>query len=163
LQAGEPGRMLANGDLLRVEAISGDGVTVSRIVRTGPAGTAPGWSGPFCIRNRYAAGHCDLGYALTWDTGEGRAASARVRVVSGQRPRRGLYVAMTRGQQRNEVYAYPGAGEPDGIVPVSVPDPEVARQRRLQADQAGAVVAAGLDSEDPVTILARVVRRDDTD
>lgn len=72
---------------------------------------------------------------------------------------------MTRGQHRNEVYAYPGSGEQDGSVIGQGPaaDPEVARQRRLQVDQEGKVAAAGLDSEDPVTILARVVRRDDAE
>jgi hypothetical protein len=43
------------------------------------------------------------------------------------------------------------------------PDPEVARQRRLQADREGAQPAAALDEQDPISILAPVVRRDDAE
>jgi ATP-dependent exoDNAse (exonuclease V) alpha subunit len=46
LQAGEAGRSLANGDLLRVEAIGADEVTVSRLVRTGPVRRGTGVVGP---------------------------------------------------------------------------------------------------------------------
>jgi hypothetical protein len=43
------------------------------------------------------------------------------------------------------------------------PDPEVARQRWLQADRENAQPAAALDEQDPVMILAPVVRRDDAE
>src|SRR5690348_13541888 len=36
LPAGEPGRMLANGDILRIEAITRDGMTVRRLLGTDP-------------------------------------------------------------------------------------------------------------------------------
>ncbi len=110
----------------------------------------------------YAAGHCDLGYALTWHAVEGRTVSVGIALASDNRTRSGLYPAMTRGEQRNDVYAYPAGQEPAGSVIGRGPaaDPELARQRRLEAgrDQSGPGATAG--ERDPVAILARVIRRD---
>jgi hypothetical protein len=162
LEAGNPGRTLANGDLLRVEALGERHLTVSRLTRSGRAATSREWSAPFTIRRDYAAGNCDLGYALTYYTVEGQTVSVGIALANDSRAREGLYVAMSRGAQRNEVYAYPSAQEPAESVigQPPAPDPEIARQRRLQADRETAGPGAALDSKDPVTILAPAVRRD---
>ena len=162
LAAGEPGRTLANGDLLRVEAIGENALTVSRMIRPGRSTEQRTWSAPFTISRSYAAEHCDLGYALTWHTVEGQTVSAGIAVANDSRSRRGLYVAMSRGAHRNEIYAYPSAHEPAESVigQPPAPAPEIGRQRRLQADREGAGQDTALDSEDPVAILAPVVRRD---
>ena len=88
--------------------------------------------------------------------------SVGIALANDSRAREGLYVAMSRGAQRNEVYAYPSAQEPAESVigQPPAPDPEIARQRRLQADRESAGPGAALDSKDPVTILAPAVRRD---
>jgi conjugative relaxase-like TrwC/TraI family protein len=162
LEAGEPGRTLANGDLLRVEALGEHHLTVSRLIRSGRAAGSREWSAPFPISRDYAAGNCDLGYALTYYTVEGRTVSVGIALANDSRAREGLYVAMSRGAQRNEVYAYPSAQEPaEGVIgQPPAPDPEIARQRRLQADRESTGSRAALDSKDPVTILAPAVRRD---
>ena len=164
LTAGEPGRTLANGDVLRVEAIGENGLTVSRLIRGGTAGPGRGWSEPFTLRGDYAAANCDLGYALTWYTVEGQTVSAGIAVASDDRVREGLYVAMSRGAQRNEVYAYPSAQDPASSVigQPPAPAPELARQHALEATRGAASPATALDSQDPVAILARVIRRDGT-
>jgi conjugative relaxase-like TrwC/TraI family protein len=164
LQAGEPGRMLANGDLLRVESV-GESVTVSRLIRPDRADGERTWSSPFTITNSYAQAYCDLGYARTWHTVEGQTVSVSIAVASDQRTREGLYVAMSRGAQRNEVYAYPSAQEPAESVigQPPAPDPELARQRRLQTDRENAGLGTAVDTHDPITILAAVVRRDDAE
>ncbi|MHB1874002.1 MAG: MobF family relaxase [Streptosporangiaceae bacterium] len=163
LAAGEPGRTLANGDVLRVEAIGGNGLMVSRLIRGGIAGPGRGWSEPFTLRGDYAAANCDLGYALTWYTVEGQTVAAGIAVASDDRVREGLYVAMSRGAQRNDVYAYPSAQDPAASVigQPPAPAPELARQHALEASR-GAGPAGALDSQDPVAILARVIRRDGT-
>jgi conjugative relaxase-like TrwC/TraI family protein len=162
LDAGEPGRTLANGDLLRVEAIGDNDLTVSRMIRAGQAAAERTWSLPFTLSRSYAAEHCDLGYALTWHTVEGQTVAVGIAVASDSRSRRGLYVAMSRGARRNEVYAYPSAQESaeSMIGRPPAPAPEIARQHRLQADREGTGQGAALHSEDPVTILAPVVRSD---
>jgi hypothetical protein len=159
-EAGEPGRTLANGDLLRVESIGENELTVSRLIRAGQGQRA--WSASFTITRDYAAGSCDLGYALTWHTVEGQTVAVGIAVASDKRPREGLYVAMTRGQHRNEVYAYPSVQEPAESVIGEPPtaDPEIARQRRLQADRESASPFAGLNSRDPISILAPAMRHD---
>jgi len=162
LEAGKPGRTLANGDLLRVEALGEHHVTVSRLIRNGRAATTREWSAPFTISRDYAAGNCDLGYALTYYTVEGQTVSVGIALANDNRAREGLYVAMSRGAQRNEVYAYPSAQEPveSVIGQPPAPDPEIARQRSLRADRESTGPRAALDSKDPVTILAPAVRRD---
>ena len=162
LEAGETGRNLANGDLLRVEALGEHHLTVSRQIRSGRAAASREWSAPFTISKDYAAGNCDLGYALTYYTVEGQTVSVGIALANDSRAREGLYVAMSRGAQRNEVYAYPSAQESAESVigQPPAPDPEIARQRQLQADRENTGPGAALDSKDPVTILAPAVRRD---
>jgi hypothetical protein len=159
LPAGEPGRTLANGDLLHVDAISGHELTVSRLTGYDQETGERTWSAPFHLRSSYAADYCDLGYALTWHTVEGRTVSVGIALANDGRTKSGLYVAMTRGQQRNEVYAYPTTNELVGQG--TSPDPEIARQLNLQAERDGNKSAASGDERDPITILAPVIRRDD--
>jgi hypothetical protein len=82
-----------------------------------------------------------------------------------QRTREGLYVGMSRGALRNEIYAYPSAQEPaeSTIGRPPAPDPEIARQRRLAADRQSPSPATAGEEKDPIAILAPVVRRDETD
>ncbi len=81
--AGEPGRTLANGDLLRIDAISDHDLTVVRQTGHDQAGQRT-WSTPFTITRTYGTEDCDLGYAVTWHTVEGRTRHSRHR--PGQRP-----------------------------------------------------------------------------
>ena len=164
-QAGEPGHTLANSDLLRVEVIGDHELTVSRLIRPDRGGGERTWSAPFAITRSYAAGHCDLGYALTWYTVEGQTVSAGIALADDNQAREGLYVAMSRGAQRNEVYAYPSAREPAGSVigQPPGPDPEIARQRMLHAEREEAGRGAVAGSKDPIAILAPVVGRDDAE
>jgi conjugative relaxase-like TrwC/TraI family protein len=165
LDAGQPGRTLSNGDLLRVDVVGENGLTVSRLIRPDKAGAERTWSAPFTIPRSYAQGYCDLGYAQTWHTVEGQTVAVGIAVANDKRTREGLYVAMSRGAQRNEVYAYPAAHEPSESVigQPPTPDPEVVRQRRLEADRESAQPTAALDEQDPISILAPVVRRDDAE
>jgi conjugative relaxase-like TrwC/TraI family protein len=165
LDAGQPGRTLSNGDLLRVDAVGENGLTVSRLIRPDKAGEDRTWSAPFTVTKSYARAYCDLGYAQTWHTVEGQTVAVGIAVANDKRTREGLYVALSRGAQRNEVYAYPAAQEPaqSAIGQPPAPAPEVARQRRLQADREGAQPTAALDEQDPISILAPVVRRDDAE
>ena len=165
LQAGDPDHTLANGDLLRVQAIGEEELAVSRLIRPDHTGGDRTWSAPFAITRSYAAAFCDLGYAQTWHTVEGQTVGVGIAVANDKRTREGLYVGMSRGAQRNEVYAYPSAEEPAESVIGQPPaaDPEVARQRRLQADRERAGVAAVAHERDPLAILAAVVRRSDVE
>jgi conjugative relaxase-like TrwC/TraI family protein len=165
LDAGRPRRTLSNGDLLRVDAVGDNQLTVSRLIRPDHAAGKRSWSAPFTITKRYTQAYCDLGYAQTWHTVEGQTVAVGIAVANDQRTREGLYTAMTRGAERNEVYAYPSAQEPpeNVIGEPPAPDPEINRQRRLQADRESVGLAAPIDEKDPVTILATALRRDDAE
>jgi conjugative relaxase-like TrwC/TraI family protein len=165
LEAGQPGWTLANGDLLRVQSIGDSELTVIRQIRAGTAGGQITWSAPFTISTAYAQEHCDLGYALTWHTVEGRTVSVGIGLVSDDRNRRGLYVAMSRGARRNEIFAYPAAQEPavSAIGRSPAADAELARQRKLDAERQAAAAVPPLDQKDPIAILAPVVRRHGAD
>jgi conjugative relaxase-like TrwC/TraI family protein len=165
LDAGQVGRTLSNGDLLRVDAVGEHDMTVSRLIRPDNVGEERTWSAPFTIAQSYARAYCDLGYAQTWHTVEGQTVAVGIAVANDKRTREGLYVALSRGAQRNEVYAYPAAQEPAESVigQPPGPDPEVARQRRLQANRETAQPTLALDEQDPISILAPVVRRDDAE
>jgi AAA domain len=162
LQAGDPGHRLANGDLLRVEAISEHDLTVSRVIRSGRDGAGLTWSAPFAITREYTKDHCDLGYALTWYTVEGQTVSVGIALASDKQSREGLYVAISRATLRNEVYAYPSAQEDAESVIGQPPtsDPEFGRQHRLHADRENTGPALAPGGKDPIAILAPVVRRD---
>jgi hypothetical protein len=163
MEAGEPGRTLANGGVLRVDSIGEDKLTVSRLIRPDKVGGDREWSPQFTISRTYAAEHCDLGYALTWHTVEGQTVAFGIALANDSRSRRGLYVAMSRGGQPNEVYSYPSAQEPAESVigQPPAPDPEIARQRGLQAERENALPVSVTGEKDPIAILAPVVRRDD--
>ena len=166
LTAGAAGHTLANGDVLRVEAIGEQELTVTRLIRPDRGAGEPARSEPFTISRSYVAAYCDLGYAQTWHTVEGQTVSVAIAMASDQRTREGLYVGMTRGADRNEIYAYPFAQEPGGSVIGQPPaaDPELARQRMLHAERGGTEPATAAEQKhDPIAILARVVRRDDTE
>jgi AAA domain len=165
LQAGAPGRTLANSDLLRIETIGEDALTVRRLTGHDKNTRERTWSAPFSLCRAYAAENCDLSYALTWQTVQGRTVSVAIAMSSDQSTRAGLYVAMTRGRDRNEVYAYPAVQDPaQSIIGQGpAPDPEIARQRRLQADRDGTGPTSAIGERDPIALLAPVVRRGPAD
>src|SRR5205823_7214617 len=81
VEAGEPGRTLANGDLLRIEAVTSNGLLVRRALDADPATGQRRWtSRPFPY-----AGYRDaeLGYAVTDHVAQGRTVTAGLAVICG--------------------------------------------------------------------------------
>jgi hypothetical protein len=63
LEAGEPGRTLANGDILRIEAITSSGLMVRRLLEADPAtGQRRFTERAFCYAGYQSS---DLAYAIT--------------------------------------------------------------------------------------------------
>src|SRR5258706_7412403 len=155
LNAGQEGRTLANGDVLRVEAISRPHLTVRRLDGHDETGQRR-WSAPFPLGRTYAAENCDLGYALTWYAVEGRTVAVGIGLINDQRCREGLYVAISRGARRNEIYGYPAGQEPGeniiGLPPEA--DAEIARQRALHTERERPAPGVSTGTKDPITILA---------
>ena len=167
LIAGEPGRWLTNHDVLRIEATTGQAVTVRRMLDRNPQTGESAWTVPFELPKTYLFSYCDLAYAATAHAAEGRTVDTTHTLVDGLGARQDLYVGMTRGREANYAYAVTGFPRAADIREGSQPAPELERARRLMRERAGlspetgAVPAEeGVPARDPVSVLAEVLRRD---
>ena len=70
VEAGEPGRTLANGDLLRIEAITKDGLLVRRALDADPATGQRRWTDRHFVFPSFK--DAELGYAVTDHAAHGR-------------------------------------------------------------------------------------------
>src|SRR5262249_56759857 len=92
----------------------------------------------------------DLGYAVPGHKGMGGTVSAGSAFITGREPLEWLYVALTRGRERNTAIAvtHEGVKDKDGAKvaiqpreadprPGTRPDPELARRERMERERAG--------------------------
>ncbi len=108
IQAGEPGRRLANRDVLRIDAWDEIGEARVALVRrlTGHnqrTGEAE-WSATFELPAEYIEQHADLAYAGNVHVDEGRTVGTGHLVVDETVGRESFYVGMSRGRERNTAY-----------------------------------------------------------
>ena len=166
LQAGEEGRTLANGDVMRVVAVNDDGsLTVERRTDRDAATGQQGWTAEtFTFSDLERA---DLGYAITGHSSQGLTVSAGLAFVTGNEGRQWLYTALTRGAQSNQAIVCtrpPKLAEPQ---PGTRSAPGTERQARIDRERAG-LPAAGQypltspDPREPRAVLADVLARDET-
>ena len=152
------GRKVSNGDVLEIREVSGDKVTVRRLAGHDKQTGRRIWSEPYTLTARYLREYGELGYAQTTATAQGDTTWSGIHLSSDQRPLQTLYPGLTRGRNRNHVFAYPA--EPDceaGKEPEGAP--EVARQRAIEAERDGPMRRLAESAHDPVVLLAKVVRR----
>ena len=152
VEAGEPGRTLANGDLLRIEAITPDGLLVRRALAADPATGQRRWTDRhFVLENHENA---ELGYAVTDHAAQGRTVHTGLAVITGTEDRQHAYVALSRGTDVNTAYVFTASSKTAG------PAPELARYDRRTAGQNNQSAPAAVTPADPVTVLAGVLDRD---
>ena len=106
--AGEPGRRLANRDLLRIDAweeIGEERVAVIRR-RTGrdPVTGEVQWSAPFELPESYLERHVQLGYAGNVHVAQSLTVDTTHLLVDDTIGREALYVGLGRGRERNTAY-----------------------------------------------------------
>ena len=70
VEAGEPGRTLANGDLLRIEAVTADGLVVRRALDADPQTGRRRWTDRTFLYQDFSG--AELGYAVTNHVAQGR-------------------------------------------------------------------------------------------
>jgi hypothetical protein len=104
IEAGEPGRILANGDVLRIEAVTGQGIMVRRLLE---ADRATGQR-RFTDRAFRYPGYrsAELAYALTGHSAQGGTVHTGIALVTGGEDRQWLYPAMTRGTDANLAFVF---------------------------------------------------------
>ncbi len=107
IEAGEPGRMLANRDVLRIDGWNEAGeeraARVRRIVGRTLLGVAQ-WSAPFELPEDYIGTHAQLAYAGNVHVAQSRTVDTGHLVVDDTAGREAFYVGMGRARQRNTAY-----------------------------------------------------------
>ena len=165
LEAGEPGRALANGDVLRIEAITRRGIMVRRMLDPDPA-TGQRW---FTDRAFRYTGYqsADLAYAVTGHSAQGATVHTGFALVTGTEDRQWLYPAMTRGTDVNLAFVFTTPARPADPQPGARPAPELDRYGRLRRERAGYLPdepsPASPDQaghREPIAVLADILSRD---
>jgi hypothetical protein len=167
-QAGEPGRGLANGDILRIEAITGTGIMVRRQLEPDPhTGERR-----FTDRAFHYQGYqtCDLAYAVTGHSAQGGTVHTGITLVTGNEDRQWLYAAMTRGTHNNLAFVSTTPAKVADPAPGTRPAPELERYEQRRQERAGylparcpaAKATSGFDPREPIAVLADILDRDGT-
>ena len=120
-EAGEPGRTLANGDLLRIEAITRNGLLVRRALDADPRTGQRRWTDRRFVFNNHD--DAELGYAVTDHAAQSRTVTAGLTVITGTEDRQHAYVALTRGTDVNTAYVFTTSLETSGPGPGLAPGP----------------------------------------
>ncbi len=165
IEAGEPGRALANGDVLRIEAITRRGIIVRRLLDPDRA------TGQrrFTDRAFFYVGYqsCDLAYAVTGHSAQGVTVHTGIALVAGGEDRQWLYPAMTRGTDANLAFVFTTSARTADPQPGARPALELGRYERLRRERAGYPLPPPSSAQpdqagerEPVAVLTDVLSRD---
>ena len=133
VEAGEPGRTLANGDLLRIEAVTAGGLVVRRALDADPATGQRRWTDRTFLYQHFS--DAELGYAVTDHVAQGRTVHTGLAVMTGTEDRQHGYVALSRGTDANYAYVFTTSPKRADPVPGPRPAPELARHDHIQAER----------------------------
>ena len=164
LEAGEPGRALANGDILRIEAITRRGLIV-RLLDPDPATGQRRFTGRAFRYDGYHSS--DLAYAITGHSAQGATVHTGIALITGTEDRQWLYPALTRGTDTNLAFVFTTLARPADPQPGTRPAPELNRYDRIRRERAGyppppspTSPPGRLDQREPIAVLADVLSRD---
>jgi hypothetical protein len=160
IEAGEPGWTLANGDLLRIDAVTENGLLVRRALDADRATGQRRWTDRQFLYANFQ--DCELGYAVTVHTAQGRTVHTGLAVITGSEDCQHAYVALTRGTTANMAYVFTVSPKLADPAPGPRPAPELARHDRLAAAQAAGEPAspAQAAADEALGVLAGVLERD---
>ena len=158
VEAGEPGRTLANGDLLRIEAITRDGLLVGRALDAHPGTGQRRWTDRHFLFNSYK--DAELGYAVTDHAAQSRTVTVGLTVITGTEDRQHAYVALSRGTEVNLAYVFTASPKRADPAPGPRPAPELARYDRRAAGPGTQPVPAAATPGEALAVLAGVLDRD---
>jgi AAA domain/TrwC relaxase len=157
VEAGEPGRALANGDLLRIEAITPRGLTVRRGLDADLQTGQRRWTDRTFLYQHFS--DAELGYAVTDHVAQGRTVHTGLAVFTGSEDRQHAYVALSRGTEVNLAYVFTASPKLADPMPGPRPAPELARYDRRAAGPAAQPDPATAIRE-ALAVLANVLGRD---
>jgi hypothetical protein len=177
----DPGHRLTNGDIFQIERVAGNGAWVRRVLDADPeTGQRRLADHAFFYGEHILRDVTDLAYAVTGHKGMGGTVRTGSAYITGRESLEWLYVAMTRGQERNTAIAvtHDGVKDNDGATvaiqpceadprPGTRPDPELARRARMERERAGLPPEPAEqphdEVRDPVAVLADCMDRDDAE
>jgi len=157
VEAGEPGRTLANGDLLRIEAVTPGGLIVRRALDADPAAGQRRWTDRTFVYSNHA--DAELGYAVTDHVAQSRTVTVGLALIVGTEDRQHAYVALSRGTDTNMAYVFTMSPKLADPAPGPRPAPELARYDRITVQRDGGP-AASAGARDALAVLAGVLDRD---
>jgi conjugative relaxase-like TrwC/TraI family protein len=158
VQAGEPGRTLANGDLLRIDAVTGAGPVVRRALDADPHTGQRRWTRQQFLYPGYTS--AELGYAVTGHAAQSRTVHTGLAVITGTEDRQHSYVVLSRGTDLNMAYVFTLSPKRADPAPGPRPAPELARYDRLTVGHDSEPATAAAQTSDALTVLASVLDRD---
>jgi hypothetical protein len=160
IEVGEPGRTLANGDLLRIEAITAGGLVVRRALDLDPATGQRRWTDRTFLYQDFS--DAELGYAVTDHMAQGRTVHTGLAVITGTEDRQHAYVALSRGTDINLAYVFTVSPMRADPVPGPRPAPELARHDQIHSerDDVRAPAPRPASPGTALGVLARVLDRD---
>jgi hypothetical protein len=160
VEAGEPARTLANGDLLRIEAVTAGGLVVRRARDADPATGQRRWTDHTFLYSNY--GDSELGYAVTDHVAQGRTVTVGLAVITGTEDRQHAYPALTRGTDANFAYVFTVSPKRADPVPGPRPAPELARYDQIHTERDGvrAPVTRPAPPSTALSVLSAVLDRD---
>ena len=165
VEAGEPGRSLANGDVLRIEAITRRGLMVRRRLDPDRATGQRRFTSQTFRYDGYQS--ADLAYAITGHSAQGATVHTGIALVTGNEDRQWLYPAMTRGTDANLAFVFTTPARLADPLSGSRPAPELSwydriRQERdgYRADPADTGQPGSAARREPTAMLADVLARD---
>jgi hypothetical protein len=165
IEAGEPSRNLANGDILRIEAITSRGIMVRRLLAPDPSTGRRRFTGQAFRYTGYQS--ADLAYAVTGHSAQGATMHTGIALVTGTEDRQWLYPAMTRGTDANLAFVFTIPARTADPQPGTRPAPELGRYERIRQERTGNLPCeptpdspGGADPREPIAVLADVLGRD---
>jgi hypothetical protein len=162
VDAGE-GETLANKHVLRIEAITGQGPVVRRMLDADPEAQGSRWTEHTFLFPGYQS--AELGYAVTEHVAQGRTVAATRGIVTPSDNRQGTYVAVSRGTADNVMMVITPSPKIADPLPLSRPAPELNRSRQLEQERHGHLPQRSPRGEldEGLAVLADVLARDATD
>ena len=164
IEAGEPGRALANGDILRIEAVTRRGVMVRRMLDPDPATGQRRFTAQAFSYDGYQSSN--LAYAITGHSAQGATVHTGIALVTGGEDRQWLYPAMTRGTDVNLAFVFTTPARTADPQPGTRPALELNRYERIRRERAGyppmplfRAQPRQADEREPVAVLADVLSR----
>jgi AAA domain len=164
VEAGEPGRGLPNGDILRIEAIGANAIRVRRLLEPDPATGQRRFTEQAFTYRGYRT--CDLAYAVSGHSAQGGTVHTGITLITGAEDRQWLYAALTRGTDNNLVFVSTTPAKVADPAQGTRPAPELARHERNRQERDGYLATQrptppdGADPREPIAVLADIVDRD---